>query len=253
MGKFWEKSGLLRGLAAAFALAATIGQHQSPQDLCPEIGEAARAKHEFIIPSEGPRAAFVNNCRAITRTLTKKEVALAREVFGDSIDYSRVRVHSAPYLPWLEKRAMTPSGEIFLGAHYHAYRRYSGHDLSEMKPDGFIHEMTHVWQYQNGILNPVIASIKERLNRNLGYEDAYSYFLEAEKDLVDYGLEQQAQIIEDSHALEKQGTYPANGLNIAKSPAEYKALFDAVMKNFRADPSYARGGRAARPQPPSAG
>lgn len=236
---------LLRGLVAAFAAAATISQHQSPESLCQEIGVKARAEHEFLIPPEGPRASFVNDCHAITRTLTKKEAAEMREVFGDSIDYEKIRVHSAGYLPFSRKMS-APNGDIFAGGFY-------AHDLTGNGCDCIVHEGAHIWQYQNGVLNPVISAIVEQYNWSFDYQSSYHYVLDPKNDLTDYGLEQQAQIIEESHALEKRGDYPANGLNIAKSAAEYKELFGQVLRSFRADPSYARADRAARPQRPSAG
>jgi hypothetical protein len=51
-----------------------------------------------------------------TRHLTQGEIAMASLLFGDAIDYPRVRVHNRRYLPFglqPENCAMTPNGSIY--------------------------------------------------------------------------------------------------------------------------------------------
>ncbi|ELY9433468.1 type IV secretion protein Rhs, partial [Salmonella enterica] len=50
------------------------------------------------------------------RKLTIGEVALARTVFGNRIDYEKVKIHHGSYLPFGlqgENVAMTPHGELY--------------------------------------------------------------------------------------------------------------------------------------------
>jgi type VI secretion system secreted protein VgrG len=50
------------------------------------------------------------------RPLTSGEIAMARQMFGNSIDYSKVKVHNHGYLPFDlqgENTAMSPDGEIY--------------------------------------------------------------------------------------------------------------------------------------------
>jgi len=86
-----------------------------------------------------------------SRPLTAGEVAMARQIFNDSIDYSAVRVHNEEYLPFglqSNKTAMTPNGSMYFNPDYFV------DDFSAVDDRGFklwfIHEMTHVWQYQLG-------------------------------------------------------------------------------------------------------
>jgi hypothetical protein len=82
------------------------------------------------------------------RHLTPAEIALARRVFGERIDYAAPRVVDGKYtLLQLPHRVMAPDGNIYwpgacpdLASCGHARCR-----------DTFIHEMAHVMQYQQGI------------------------------------------------------------------------------------------------------
>ena len=54
--------------------------------------------------------------KRLARGLTPGEIEMASLLFGDAIDYGRVRVHNRPYLPLgLQPRncAMTPNGSIY--------------------------------------------------------------------------------------------------------------------------------------------
>jgi hypothetical protein len=54
--------------------------------------------------------------RRSNRALTDREIAMASLLFGDAIDYGRVRVHNRRYLPFgLQPKncAMTPNGSIY--------------------------------------------------------------------------------------------------------------------------------------------
>lgn len=83
------------------------------------------------------------------RHLTDGEVALALSVFGELMDYSRVRVVNYPYIPWQSDDVfIAPNGWIFVGGRH--YRDdFSAH--GRLYQQIFIHEMTHVLQYQHGI------------------------------------------------------------------------------------------------------
>ena len=48
------------------------------------------------------------------RALTAGEIALAKRMFKDSIDYSTVKIHNEKYLPVQpDESGMTPNGEIY--------------------------------------------------------------------------------------------------------------------------------------------
>ncbi|MCL2848964.1 MAG: hypothetical protein FWE61_02815, partial [Micrococcales bacterium] len=115
------------------------------------------------------------------RPLTAGEVALARTVFGDAIDYSVVLVHNHGY-PLLggfqpDDVAVTPNGEMYFPAPSHLADFSAG---SAANARWFVHEMVHVWQYQLGY--PVAAK-----GMNRGALD-YSYELDATARLADYDM-----------------------------------------------------------------
>ena len=143
------------------------------------------------------------------RSLTKAETALAHSVFGNAIDYDRVRISNRKWW-WFQPRevAMAPRGAI----HYHPKGSlycddFCGRDISDQGL--FIHEMTHVWQYQSG-MNLLLR--RHPFCR-------YDYSLKPGWPLHRYGIEQQAEIVR--HYFEKR-----EGRNIRGAPvlAQYKSI-----------------------------
>lgn len=119
------------------------------------------------------------------RSLTDGETALVRSVFGTAIDTLPVRIHRRCWW-WLQPRRMTmaPDGHLWFHPRGTVYR--DDFSLSPLPLQGhFIHEMTHVWQYQCGIFLPLRRHPFCR----------YAYSLKPGWTLSRYGLEQQAEII----------------------------------------------------------
>ncbi|MDH1697477.1 MULTISPECIES: zinc protease [Acinetobacter] len=83
------------------------------------------------------------------RLLTSGEIAMSRLIFKDAIDYSKVWIHLGGLIHTKTGNAMTPAGEIYLPKDDYLktpdYSKALGQDRH-----WFIHEMTHVWQYQMG-------------------------------------------------------------------------------------------------------
>lgn len=132
------------------------------------------------------------------RPLTPGEQALAQSVFGNSIDYTQVNVYNSfAYLFQPSNRAMSPDGNIYFPK---GDPRYS-EDFSKASQDQqctFIHEMTHVWQHQHGYA----LRTRRAFCGIFGCKDAdYDYTLNSGSDFGDYGLEQQATIVQDYFGL----------------------------------------------------
>ena len=139
----------------------------------------------------------------IGRKLTSGEEDLARSMFSDAIDYTKVYIYNKKWKFFQGNRvAMTPNGSIYFAPDVHEK------DFS-LALDGskhfFIHEMTHVWQHQNGqavIARAGTSQIFIELPSNIGLGDgAYPYELDVRKDFLDYGVEQQASIVADYWAM----------------------------------------------------
>jgi nucleotide-binding universal stress UspA family protein len=156
-----------------------------------------------------------------SRPLTPGEIALAKRIFGDSLNYDDVRIQNGKDSPlWKasaylgEKcgaqniccRAQTFGSTIFMPQdQYHD--DYSRGDDSDRSL--FVHEITHAWQFQN---MQVVAGVRTVVDAvNLGsYDAVYGYKLDPKKDLGDYNVEQQACIMEAYHEyLERGGKPPA--------------------------------------------
>src|SRR5687767_14748057 len=137
------------------------------------------------------------------RPLTPGEVELARSVFGDAIDYSRVRLVRGRWWPFQPKGVvMAPTGNI----HFHpASERWSDDFSREPLPAQglFIHEMTHVWQTQTRgrFYLPLMRHPFCR----------YAYTLVPGRTFDRYGLEQQAEIVRHAFLAER-------GFRLAATP-----------------------------------
>lgn len=110
------------------------------------------------------------------------EIALGRSVFGDEIPWSKIRIYQAPSLGF---GAMVPIGRTIVFSKWRAVRDFSAASLWDQ--GWFVHELTHVWQAERGI---VLAAAK--LNA-LG-KAAYAYEPRASK-LSAYNIERQAEIV----------------------------------------------------------
>lgn len=122
-----------------------------------------------------------------SRPLTSSERALAATIFGDAIDYAKVRVHRRKW--WLfqpRNVTMAPDGHLWFHPEAPHYRAcFASASLAAQAH--FIHEMTHVWQAQTAG-RWYLPLMRHPFCR-------YRYVLEKGKPLSRYGIEQQAQIV----------------------------------------------------------
>lgn len=123
----------------------------------------------------------------VSRPLTAGETALARSIFFEAIDYSKVRLVHGKWWPFHPRgSAMAPTGHIW----FHPAGGGWSEDFSSEPVSAqafFIHELTHVWQAQRGgrFYLPLMRHPFCR----------YDYRLEAGKPFLRYGIEQQAEIV----------------------------------------------------------
>jgi hypothetical protein len=133
------------------------------------------------------------------RALTLAERDLAQSVFGDAINYDKVSILNRKWWPFQSPGVtMAPRGNI----HFHPKGNLFCDDFCDahlLDQGVFIHEMTHVWQHQKGIILP--------LARHPFCQ--YSYSIKPGWRLERYGIEQQAEIVRHYFLL-KQG-YPLVG------------------------------------------
>lgn len=143
------------------------------------------------------------------RPLTPGEVALARTVFGDAIDYARPRLHNRKWAFFQPRdTTMAPLGHI----HFNPGSGLFRDDFSEA-PLGlqglFVHELVHVWQHQQGLFLPIRRHLFCR----------YRYALAPGRPFRRYGIEQQAEIVRHAFLLERGAEVPG-----AAPLADYRAV-----------------------------
>lgn len=146
-----------------------------------------------------------------TRALTPGEIVLARSVFGDAIDYTRVTVKRRKFFP-LQPRVVTmaPMGHL----HFHPEAPHYCDDFAAADLDAqahFIHEMVHVWQAQRRGRWYLV------LRRHPFCR--YDYALKSGWPLERYGIEQQAEIVRHAFLLREGATVAG-----APSPDDYRAI-----------------------------
>jgi hypothetical protein len=169
------------------------------------------------------------------RPLTAGEIAMLEPIFKDSLDYTHVRVINNSFAFQPANVYMTPRGHVY------APGDLWEEDFSRMgrKRAVFVHEMTHVWQHANG-MDLVGQGVIEFTKYRGDYEKAYAYELDAARELVDYGMEQQASIVEDYFLLTYEHDEPRRIKNGRLSPQQRDSLYAAVLKQLIANPRYAR-------------
>lgn len=143
------------------------------------------------------------------RPLTEAEIALARTVFGDAIDYSAAHIARRKWAFFQPKNVtMAPAGTIHFHPQSPAYRDdFASASLSLQ--GHFIHEMTHVWQHQRGVCLPLARHPFCR----------YHYRITPGWPLDRYGLEQQAEIVRHAFLLRCGVTVPG-----APALSQYQTL-----------------------------
>lgn len=177
------------------------------------------------------------------RALTEGEITLARSIFSDSLDYSAIGVFDRGYAHLNMIGDMSYRGNIYLPDGYSD--DFSKTSLARQRL--FIHESVHVWQHQNRILNLAMSAFQEGVKHQFNYAKAYLFHLEPGKDLLDYGFEQQAAIIEEYFLRHHGGALMGRCLNRS---GNIQLLLEEVLNKFLENPSYARHGRSlSRPFP----
>ncbi|MEA3002766.1 MAG: hypothetical protein QOH81_1554 [Sphingomonadales bacterium] len=151
-----------------------------------------------------------------SRSLTEGEIALAGSVFGDAVDYGRVRIHRGRWWPFQTRNiVMAPDGDIYFHPESPLWTDdFAGESLPAQGL--FIHEMTHVWQAQSGG-RWYLPLMRHPFCR-------YRYSLLQGRSLRGYGLEQQAEIVRHAFLLEQgAGWLPLAPLELYRQllPAEF--------------------------------
>lgn len=126
-----------------------------------------------------------------TRSLTQIEQKEALNIFGDSINYSKVLVDEHSFIAWLGAKINRRSGmgvTIFHTINFNQKLKTASGN-SDMK--WLIHELTHVAQMEYAGSQYLIEAFHAQVT------EGYGYTLGEKPDLRDYNREQQASIVAD--------------------------------------------------------
>lgn len=125
-----------------------------------------------------------------SRALTAGEKQLAKSVFGDSLPLDDIRLKTAWWV--LKGYAVSPNGHIYF------HERDFCDDFSTQSlalRAWLVHELTHIWQIEQGI----------KVVRRALFDRRYRYAFKAGKTFWQYGVEQQAKMVEEYYVRREMG------------------------------------------------
>lgn len=147
------------------------------------------------------------------RALTPGEIALARSVFGEAIDYTPVRIRRRKFFPLHPRKVtMAPRGHL----HFHPEASHYCDDFAGaplVHQAHFIHEMTHVWQTQTRGEWYLITRRHPWCR--------YDYAIKPGWHLAQYGIEQQAEIVRHAFLLRRR---------VAVAGAPSTRTYDTILR-----------------------
>ena len=164
------------------------------------------------------------------RELSATEKTMAEKIFGDMIDLEQVEIKGA--LPLLGDSAVVVHNYIFVSD-----KKLSG------EQDILIHELVHVWQYQQGNIEPVTAGLTgltaegiERITRtdNLLYDYRLDDFKNPNRrHISEYHFEHQAAIIRDAYRyLYMKNKDPLHNDEFRKKTDYWKEYYETLLEEF---------------------
>lgn len=125
-----------------------------------------------------------------TRYLTFGEKELARSVFAHDLDLAEIKIVAHRLV--LKHYAISPNGNVYFNLQDWS-EDFSQQSLA--KQSWLIHELVYVWQIQQGF-----AVVRKEI-----FDRQYHYVFEQGKQFLNYGIEQQAQMVQDYFIRRAQG------------------------------------------------
>ena len=155
------------------------------------------------------------------RYLTSGERRLLYSIFGDQLDYFKIRVNNHVIKDYL---GVSVHGTIsFSPKSYDAISDFSQANVSVEDKSWLVHEATHVWQEQKLKDYHPGKAIGEQVKYG---EEANDYIPDPNLKLSDYRYEQQAKIVQDYYLMLNKGKVREN-----KNPANPRG--PRVVQEYR--------------------
>lgn len=154
-----------------------------------------------------------------TRPLYKWEIELAKSVFGNTIDYRRVRIDDFSF-----------AGPKQMRFCYVSF--YCINSWGPMQNSIFIHEMTHVWQFEklgSVYIPKALLAQHTALGYDYGGVEALRAGREKGKSFLSFNFEQQGDIISDYFRI-REGYKPQWGQASRLDLPIYESYINEVRK-----------------------
>jgi hypothetical protein len=152
-----------------------------------------------------------------SRSLYDWEIELAKTVFGDSINYKRVRID--------ELSLTGPKQKNFCYVSFYIINSWGS-----MKNSTLLHELTHVWQFEqmgSVYIPKALKAQNSKMGYNYGGVSALKASKEQGKSFLSFNIEQQGDIISDYFRI-KEGYQPKWGMGCHHDLAFYRYFVDQV-------------------------
>lgn len=155
------------------------------------------------------------------RKLTGDEIATLRKVYGDSIDYSQMRIKEG------NSGLFSTTGRAFT----HGNTIYIPKDDLPLTEDLLVHESAHVWQHQNGGTDYMSEALWAQQFGD-GYE--FEKGLDEGKSWSQLNPEQQAEFLQQAYRSGFFDSTDPNRRFIAPNGTDYTAQLNEALRQVRA-------------------
>jgi hypothetical protein len=146
------------------------------------------------------------------RRLTAAEAALATEMFGAGLDPARVRILALPV--W--NRAFVAGPRLMVWPARAARLDFAASEVPLFVQSVFVHELTHVWQAQNGVR---LLMAKLRAGDS---QAAYAYDLSGAPAFASLNIEQQAMVVQHAFLASRGAAAPHPPELYARAQASWR-------------------------------
>jgi hypothetical protein len=183
---------------------------QTPADAVLMMGGRALSAIQTLIGVEPPG-----------RKLTGDEIATLRKVYGDSIDYSQLRIKEG------NSGLFSTTGRAFT----HGNTIYIPKENLPLTEDLLVHESAHVWQHQNGGTDYMSEALWAQYFGD-GYE--FEKGLDEGKSWSQLNPEQQAEFLQTAYRSGFFDSTDPNRRFIAPNGKDYTAQLNEALRQVRA-------------------
>jgi len=154
----------------------------------------------------------------VGRKLTDDEITELKKVYGDTIDYSKVRIKEGDAgLFSLTGRAFTHGDTIYVPK-----------DDLPLTKDLLVHEMGHVWQHQNGGTDYMSEAL---VGQYLGDGYKFEKGIQEGKSWSELNPEQQAELLQQAYL---SGFFNSPGRRFVYNGTDYTDYLNEALRQVRA-------------------